>query len=116
MKIYILLDYNESNDDIIHSVYANEVDAKLTLADFVLEDPRADFGGLRIVEKELKEKRGITMKEIIKAWRFLEDNGYFTYGELQLATSLNGYSMETLNDICEVRYAEDLEDMGFEED
>ena len=53
MKIYILVDYSETNDDIIHSVYANEADAKLKIADFVLEDPRADFEGLRIVEKEL---------------------------------------------------------------
>ena len=56
------------------------------------------------------------MERIGKAWRFLEDNEYFTQDELQLVTSLNGYSMNTLNDICEVRYAEDLEQLGFEED
>lgn len=55
MNIYILVDYNqESLSDIIHSVYASEVDAKLKIADLVLEDPKADFEGLRIIEKELE--------------------------------------------------------------
>ena len=49
MKIYILVD-----NDIIHSVYGSEVDAKLKIADLVLEDPKVDFEGLRIIEKELE--------------------------------------------------------------
>ena len=56
------------------------------------------------------------MEKIDKAWNFLVDNDYFTYSELQLVTSLNGYSMNTLDDVCEVRFAEDLEQLGFEVD
>ena len=56
------------------------------------------------------------MERISKAWTFLTINGYFTWEELQLVTSLNGYSMGTLDDACYARYAEDLEQLGFEED
>ena len=37
-------------------------------------------------------------------WDFLIENAYFTEAELSLVTSLNGYSIETLNDCIYVRY------------
>jgi hypothetical protein len=37
-------------------------------------------------------------------WDFLIENAYFTEAELSLVTSINGYSIETLNDCIYVRY------------
>jgi len=42
--------------------------------------------------------------DVSYVWDFLIENAYFTEAELQLVTSLNGYSIETLNDCIYVRY------------
>ena len=41
----------------------------------------------------------------------LIDKGFFTEKELDLVTGINGYNLETLNDCCRYRYAEDYEDI-----
>ena len=42
--------------------------------------------------------------DVSYVWDFLIDNEYFTEAELALVTSINGYSIETLNDCIYVRY------------
>ena len=42
--------------------------------------------------------------DVSYVWDFLIENAYFTEAELQLVTSINGYSIETLNDCIYVRY------------
>ena len=54
--------------------------------------------------------------DVSYVWDFLIENAYFTEAELQLVTSLNGYSIETLNDCIYVRYGyRSLEQMLGEE-
>ena len=36
-------------------------------------------------------------------WNFIEQNDIATYEELQLITDINGYGVETLNDVINVR-------------
>lgn len=44
------------------------------------------------------------MKEVTEFYNQLVDGGYFTDDELQLVTTINGYSIETLNDCIWARY------------
>lgn len=44
------------------------------------------------------------MKDVNELFEKLIDEGYFTEAELQLVTSINGYSIETLNDCIYCRY------------
>lgn len=44
-------------------------------------------------------------------WEFLLDKELFTEQELQLVTDINGYSYETLDDICFARFGDHLEDI-----
>jgi hypothetical protein len=44
------------------------------------------------------------MSEVGKLWDELVDNGYFTEDELKLITSINGYSVKTLNECIFARY------------
>lgn len=44
------------------------------------------------------------MKEVTELYNQLIDGGYFTTAELNLVTSINGYSIETLNDCIYCRY------------
>ena len=47
----------------------------------------------------------------------LEDEGYFTGEELELCTSGWGYSLETLDLMCQVRYSEDADQLlGLEDE
>lgn len=41
--------------------------------------------------------------EIADTWDLIIDNGIATEEELQLVTSINGYNMDVLNDVIEVR-------------
>ena len=40
---------------------------------------------------------------IDKAWDYLVDNGIATAEELELITNINGYTVETLNDVVYAR-------------
>lgn len=42
-------------------------------------------------------------KEITKLWDFLEERGIATNDELQLITTINGYNIDSLNDVLYVR-------------
>ena len=42
--------------------------------------------------------------EVIYLWETLVDRGYFTDKELDLVTSINGYSVDTLSDCLHARY------------
>jgi hypothetical protein len=53
---------------------------------------------LKEIEKMEKMK-----EEISKMWDWLLDMGIATEEELQLVTDINGYSLETLNDILFAR-------------
>jgi hypothetical protein len=44
------------------------------------------------------------MKEVTELYNQLVDGGYFTDEELQLATYIGGYDIETLNDCIYHRY------------
>ena len=44
------------------------------------------------------------MEKVTKLYNDLIDEGYFTSDELALITSINGYSIETLNDCIHARY------------
>lgn len=44
------------------------------------------------------------MEEVNKLYNQLVDGGYFTDDELQLATHIGGYDIETLNDCIYFRY------------
>lgn len=53
--------------------------------------------------------------EIDDAWSYLIDNAFFTQAELELITSINGYSIDTLNDAIYSRYGyRDIEQMEAE--
>lgn len=53
--------------------------------------------------------------EVIYLWDTLVDRGYFTDTELDLVTSINGYSVDTLNDCLYARYGyRDLDQMDSE--
>ena len=43
------------------------------------------------------------MEEINAMWEWLEEMEIATYEELKLITGINGYSMETLNDVLYYR-------------
>lgn len=43
------------------------------------------------------------MNDIARYWDWLIDNGIATEAELQLITSINGYNIDTLNDVLYVR-------------
>ena len=54
--------------------------------------------------------------EVIYLWDTLVDRGYFTDTELDLVTSINGYSVDTLNDCLYARYGyRNLEQMEDEQ-
>lgn len=54
--------------------------------------------------------------DVIYLWEQLVDAGYFTDAELELVTSINGFSVETLNDCLYSRYGyRSLEQMEDEE-
>jgi hypothetical protein len=53
---------------------------------------------LKEIEKMEKMK-----EEISKMWDWLLDMGIATEEELQLVTDINGYSLETLNDVLYAR-------------
>jgi hypothetical protein len=38
-----------------------------------------------------------------QAWDYLIENGLATFEELQLVTCINGYNLETLQDVLDVR-------------
>jgi hypothetical protein len=42
--------------------------------------------------------------EVDDLWSYLVDNEFFTPAELELLTSINGYSIDTLNDALYARY------------
>lgn len=42
-------------------------------------------------------------REIERVWKVLVDTGIATDEELQLVTSINGYNIDTLNDVIYVR-------------
>lgn len=44
------------------------------------------------------------MEDVNKLYNQLVDGGYFTDNELQLATHIGGYNIETLNDCIYFRY------------
>lgn len=41
----------------------------------------------------------LTNEEVDEAWAYLVENGVATEKELQLVTDINGYSMQTLDDV-----------------
>jgi len=43
------------------------------------------------------------VKDIDNMWSWLIENGVATYQELQLITDINGYKMQTLNDVLYAR-------------
>lgn len=47
---------------------------------------------------------GDLMKEVIELYNQLVDGCYFTDAELELVTTINGYSIKTLNDCIWARY------------
>lgn len=48
-----------------------------------------------------------------KIWNYFIEHDMFTENELQLITSINGYTEETLNDCLYARFGyRDLEQMG----
>ena len=47
---------------------------------------------------------------IQEAWDILEANG-ISYDTLHLITSINGYSVDTLNDVARAAFGVDLEDL-----
>lgn len=49
--------------------------------------------------------------EIQKAWDILELNG-ISYETLHIITSINGYSVDTLNDVARAAFGEDIEDLN----
>jgi hypothetical protein len=51
-----------------------------------------------------KETLNTNMEKVTKLYNDLIDEGYFTSDELALITSINGYSIETLNDCIHARY------------
>lgn len=56
-------------------------------------------------------ERGKIMVE--KIWNYFIEHDMFTENELQLITSINGYTEETLNDCLYARFGyRDLEQMG----
>jgi len=56
------------------------------------------------------------MDDVNRLYSNLIDGGYFTEDELQLVTSINGYSIETLNDCIYCRYGYRDYDQMVEED
>ena len=63
-----------------------------------------------------KLKGGNKMNDIESTWDFLVDTGIATEQELHLVTCINGYSMESLNDVIYVRTAyQDAEQLQEEE-
>lgn len=53
------------------------------------------------------------MNTVESVWDYLVDSGIATNDELQLVTGINGYTIETLNDVHYYRTAENLpEDEG----
>ena len=48
--------------------------------------------------------------EISKAWDLLIEHG-ISEETLNIITSINGYSVETLNDVCRAAYGLDLDQM-----
>lgn len=54
-------------------------------------------------------------KEVWEVWEDLIDMGIATSAELQLVTSINGYSLDTLNDIIYARTGyHDMEQLEME--
>ena len=49
--------------------------------------------------------------EISEAWDILERNG-IEYQTLHIITSINGYSVDTLNDVARAAFGVDLEDLN----
>jgi hypothetical protein len=45
----------------------------------------------------------LTNEEVDEAWAYLVENGVATEEELQLVTDINGYSMQTLDDVVGAR-------------
>jgi hypothetical protein len=53
--------------------------------------------------------------EVDDLWSYFVDNEFFTPAELELLTSINGYSIDTLNDALYARYGyRDLDQLGEE--
>ena len=64
-----------------------------------------------------KLKGGTNMGDIESTWDYLVDKGIATEQELILVTYINGYNMESLNDIIYVRTAyRNAEQLQEEED
>jgi len=58
----------------------------------------------------------IDFNDTCEVWDYLESNGLFNTNELDLVTNINGYSVETLNDMIYARYGyRDLEQLIDEE-
>lgn len=55
------------------------------------------------------------MPEVDDAYNFLLENDYFTEQELELVTAGWGYSMNTLDTVCQARYAMDVEQLRDED-
>lgn len=51
-----------------------------------------------------------------EAWDYIVENGIATEEELNLITGINGYNLETLNDVCEYRSGESLPEDDEEEE
>ena len=52
------------------------------------------------------------LKDVNQVWDYFIESGLFTESELQLVTSLNGFSLDVLNDCLFARYGyRDLEQM-----
>jgi len=49
-------------------------------------------------------------------WDSLLDGQFFTLEELNLVTDINGFSVKTLDDMCEARYGVDHEELLSEEE
>lgn len=49
--------------------------------------------------------------EISEAWEILENNG-IEFQTLDIITAINGYSVETLNEVARAAFGVDLEDLA----
>lgn len=66
---------------------------------------------MRYDEHSERVRSAIIDRDVDYIYQALIDDEYFTENELDLLTGVNGYSYETLNDACEYRFSEDIEQL-----